>query len=155
MILAEAMEVFIRCGISDMTLAGDVSVGIYSPEGDLISCNVGTYLHVVSSVLPIKYIMRRLRSDPTVGVREGDFFFCNDPLYGSVHNPDQVIMMPIFFAGTLIAWAAATSHVSETGATEPGGMPVRARSRHDEGMITSPIRLGEKYKFLPGLLILN
>ena len=147
MILAEAMEVFIRCGISDMTLAGDVSVGIYSPEGDLISCNVGTYLHVVSSVLPIKYIMRRLRSDPTVGVREGDFFFCNDPLYGSVHNPDQVIMMPIFFAGTLIAWAAATSHVSETGATEPGGMPVRARSRHDEGMITSPIRLGEKYKF--------
>lgn len=152
LILAEAMEVFVRCGISDMTLAGDVAVGLYTPEGDLVACNAGSYLHVVSSVLPIKYIMRQLRHDSVTGVREGDFFFCNDPLYGSVHNPDQIIMMPIFFNGTLLAWTAATSHVSETGAIEPGGMSVRARSRHDEGMKIPPIRIGEGYQFRPDLL---
>lgn len=152
LILAEAMEVFIRCGISDMTLAGDVAVGLYTPEGDLVACNVGTYLYVVSSVLPIKYIMRRLRDDPTVGVREGDFFFCNDPLYGSVHNPDQILMMPIFYDGSLVAWTAAAAHTSETGATEPGGMPVRARSRHDEGMQLPPTRIGERYQFRRDLL---
>lgn len=109
-------------------------------------------MHLVSSVLPIKHIIRRLKNDPSVGVREGDFFFCNDPLYGSVHNSDQIIMMPIFHDGNLLAWAAATAHTSETGATEPGGMPVRARSRHDEGMHFSPIRIGERYKFRSDLL---
>lgn len=152
LILAEAMEVFIRCGISDMTLAGDVAVGLYTPEGDLVACNVGTYLHVVGSALVIKYIMRRLRDDPSVGVHAGDFFFCNDPLYGAVHNPDQTVMMPIFYDNTLVAWTAATAHTSETGATEPGGMPVRARSRHDEGMKMPPVRIGERYQFRRDLL---
>jgi N-methylhydantoinase B/oxoprolinase/acetone carboxylase alpha subunit len=152
LILSEAMDLFIRCGISDLTMAGDVGIGLYTPEGDLVACNVGTYLHVVSSVLPVKYIMKKLRHHPTMRIREGDFYFCNDPLYGSVHNPDQIIMMPIFHDGTLLAWTAATAHTGEVGATEPGGMSIRARSRHDEGMKISPIRLGEDYQFREDLL---
>jgi len=154
LILAEAMNVLINCGVSDMSLSGDVSVVLCTAEGDPVSCSLGTYMHVVSSVLPVKYIIRQLRNDPSVGIHEGDFFYCNDPLYGSVHNPDQIIIMPIFHDGTLLAWAAATAHTSETGATEPGGMPVRARSRHDEGMHLSPIRLGERYKFRRDILIM-
>lgn len=69
-----------------------------------------------------------------------------------VHNPDQVIMMPLFHDGTLLAWAAAAAHFSETGATEPGGMPVRTRSRHDEGMKLPPTRIGEHYQFWRDLL---
>lgn len=152
LILTEAMNVLINCGVSDMTMSGDVGVVLCTAQGDPVSCNLGTYLHLISSILPIKYILRQLQNNPSVGVHEGDFFYCNDPLYGNVHNTDQIIMMPIFHDGTLLAWAAATAHTSETGAIEPGGMPVRARSRHDEGMNLSPIRLGEKYKFRTDLL---
>ncbi|SDJ73695.1 hydantoinase B/oxoprolinase family protein [Paenibacillus naphthalenovorans] len=152
LILSEAMDMFVRCGISDLAMAGDVGVALFTPEGDLVACNVGSYLHVVSSVFPIKYIMRKLRHSQGMTVRGGDFYFCNDPLYGAVHNADQIVMMPIFHNGTLVAWTGATAHTGETGATEPGGMPVTARSRFDEGMKMAPFRIGERYQLRPDLL---
>ena len=36
-------------------------------------------------------------------------------------------------------------HQPETGAIEPGGMPVTAKSRSDEGMKLPPIKIGENY----------
>jgi acetophenone carboxylase len=113
---------------------------------------VGSYLHIVSSVLPVKYIMRKLRHSPGIAIREGDFYFCNDPQFGAVHNADQIVLMPIYHSGTLVAWTGATAHTGETGATEPGGMPVRARSRFDEGMKMAPFRIGERYQLRPDLL---
>ena len=152
LILSEALDIFISCGISDVAMAGDVGVFLFTPEGDLVTCHAGSYLHIVSSVIPVKYIMRKLRHLPGMTLREGDIFFCNDPLFGMVHNADQIVLMPIFHAGTLLAWTGAIAHTGETGATEPGGMPVLARSRYDEGLKLPPIRIGERYQLRPDLL---
>src|SRR5690606_9621695 len=54
--------------------------------------------------------------------------------------------------GQLIAWVAALTHNPETGAVEPGGMPLTARSRHDEGMKLTPIKIGENFRVRDDML---
>ncbi len=54
--------------------------------------------------------------------------------------------MPIFFDGELVAWTAALSHTTETGAVEPGGMPLAARARFEEGMNLPPMRVGTNFR---------
>ena len=137
--LDEAREIFIRSGVTSMLRSGDLIVGLYTANGDLANASAGTYLHCVTATLPVKYIMQEFYADPTVGVREGDIFYANEARFGGIHNCDQMAMMPVFHDGELIAWTAALAHQPETGAVEPGGMPLSARSRNDEGMKLTPI----------------
>ena len=47
-----------------------------------------------------------------------------------------------------IAWTVALVHTTETGAIEPGGMPVSAISRFEEGMNLPPMRIGDNFQLL-------
>ncbi len=151
-ILDEAREIFVRTGITGMLHSGDLIVGIYRPNGDLVAASCGTYLHAVTAQLPVKYVIRRYLHDPSVGVHDGDVFYCNEARIGGIHNPDQMAIMPVFVGDRLVAWSVAAVHQSETGATEPGGMPVTARSKYDEGMRLVPIKLVERFRFREDLL---
>jgi acetophenone carboxylase len=150
--LDEAREVFIRSGVTSMLRSGDLIVAIYTANGDMVHASAGTYLHCVTAMLPVKYVMHSYYADPTVGVREGDIFYANEARFGGIHNPDQMAFIPVFNDGELIAWTAALSHQPETAATEPGGMPFSARSRHDEGMKLTPIKIGENYRLRSDLV---
>ncbi len=141
-ILDEAREIFVRSGVTNLLTAGDLIVAIYTANGDLANASAGTYLHCVTGCLPVKYVMSHYFTDPSVGVHEGDIFYTNEARYGGIHNPDQMAFMPVFHEGELIAWTAALAHQPETGAVEPGGMPISARSRSDEGMKLTPIKIG-------------
>ena len=151
-ILLEAREVFIRMGVSGMIRSGDLAVGLYTSSGDMACTSCGTFLHVVSSQLPMKFIIKNWVAEPTVGVKEGDIFYFNEALYGGIHNPDQMAIMPIFFNDELIAWASAISHQPETGAGEPGGMPINAKTKYEEGMRLTPIKIGENYRLRADLM---
>ena len=143
-ILDEAMEVFVRSSRSYFGVSGDSMVAIFTAEGDLINASCGTYLHAIIQPVIIKFILKYYKENP--GIRDGDIFFTNDALYGGIHNPDQVAIMPVFDAGKLIAWATAALHTTETGAIEPGGMPVSAKSRFEEGLNLPPIKVGENFE---------
>ena len=79
--------------------------------------------------IPIKFILKYWRDNPTVGVRPGDIFYCNEAIYGGIHNPDQFAIMPVFHGEELMAWCVVGAHQSETGGNEPGGeSPPRARA---------------------------
>jgi acetophenone carboxylase len=143
-ILDEALEVFQRSSRSSMGIAGDVMVAIFSARGDLVNAAAGTYLHAIIQPIIIKYILKHYGENP--GIKEGDIWFANDALYGGIHNPDQVVIIPVFHEGKLIAWVGAANHVTETGATEPGGMPVSANARFDEGMNLPPVKIGEDHQ---------
>lgn len=144
--LDEAREIFTRSGVSGMLRAGDLICAVYTANGDLVSASAGTYLHCVTAMLPIKYVMHRYWSEPSVGVREGDIFYANEAKYGGIHSPDQMAFMPVYHQGELIAWTAALAHSPEVGAIEPGGMPLFARMPEEEGMKLTPIRIGENYR---------
>ncbi|MBI4528595.1 MAG: hydantoinase B/oxoprolinase family protein [Deltaproteobacteria bacterium] len=143
-ILDEAMDVFVRCCRSYFGVSGDSMVAMFTANGDLVNGSCGTYLHAIIQPIIIKYILRYYQENP--GIREGDVWYTNDALYGGIHNPDQVALMPIFHQGRLIGWTSAAVHTTETGAIEPGGMPVSARSRFEEGLNLPPIKIGENYE---------
>jgi N-methylhydantoinase B/oxoprolinase/acetone carboxylase alpha subunit len=142
----EAKEIFVRCGRSNFLLAGDLVVGLYTAQGDLVCAMAGAYIHFVTGTPPIKYIMRRWKDDPTVGLNEGDLFFNNDPLFGSLHTVDQAVLMPIFSNGELIAWAGAAVHEGDIGCGPGPGQPAACRSRFDEGLKVAPLKIGENYQ---------
>lgn len=143
-ILDEAMEVFIRSSRSYFGVSGDSMVAIFSAGGDLINASCGTYLHAIIQPVIIKFILKNYSKNP--GIRNGDIWYTNDALYGGIHNPDQVAFMPVFHEGRLIAWTSAALHTTETGAVEPGGMPVTAKSRFEEGLNLPPIKIGENFE---------
>jgi N-methylhydantoinase B/oxoprolinase/acetone carboxylase alpha subunit len=143
-ILDEGMEVFVRSCRSAMGIAGDSLVGIMTADGDMVNGSCGTYLHAVIPPLIIKYILHSYRDNP--GIKDGDLWFANDAVYGGIHNPDQMVAMPVFYGGELIAWTVALVHTTETGAVEPGGMPVSAAARFQEGMNFPPMKIGENFR---------
>jgi N-methylhydantoinase B/oxoprolinase/acetone carboxylase alpha subunit len=143
-ILDEAMEVFVRSSRSYFGVSGDSMVAIFTANGDLINAACGTYLHAIIQPIIIKFVQKYYTQNP--GIREGDIWYTNDALYGGIHNPDQVALMPVFYRGQLLAWASAALHTTETGAVEPGGMPVTAKSRFEEGLNLPPIKIGENYE---------
>ena len=149
-ILDEALEVFQRSSRSSMGIAGDVMIALFTADGDLVNAAAGTYLHAIIQPILIKYILSEYGENP--GVRDGDIWFANDALYGGIHNPDQVIVLPIFHDGKLIAWAGAANHTTETGAVEPGGMPVSATTRFHEGLNLPPIKIGENHQLRSDML---
>jgi len=143
-ILDEAMEVFVRSSRSYFGVSGDSMVAIFTANGDLINASCGTYLHAIIQPIVIKFIQKHYKDNP--GIRDGDIWYTNDALYGGIHNPDQVALMPVFHKGQLIAWTSAALHTTETGAIEPGGMPVSAKSRFEEGLNLPPIKIGENFE---------
>ncbi|MDQ1507132.1 MAG: acetophenone carboxylase [Actinomycetota bacterium] len=149
-ILDEGMDVFVRSCRSAMGIAGDSLVGIFTADGDMVNGSCGSYLHAVIPPLIIKYILANYSENP--GVKDGDLWFANDAVYGGIHNPDQMVAMPVFFEGRLIAWTAALVHTTETGASEPGGMPVSATSRFEEGLNLPPTKIGENFELREDIL---
>lgn len=152
MILAECKEVFIRVGNSNWVLAGDLIVGLHTAQGDLVGACLGTFIHSVTAQNPIKWILRNFQDAPGVGIREGDIFYASEATYGGIHNCDQLALMPIFFNGELIAWASTGTHIAETGGNLPGGMIGDAKSRYEEGMSLTPIKIAENYQLREDLL---
>ena len=143
-ILDEGYEIFMRSSRSSMGVAGDSIVAIFNAAGDLVNASAGTYLHAVIPPIIIKYIISRHSTNP--GINDGDIWYTNDALYGGIHNPDQIAIMPVFYDEELVGWTAALSHTTETGAIEPGGMPLTAKSRFEEGMNLPPMRVGTNFK---------
>ncbi len=149
-ILDEGMDVFVRSCRSAMGIAGDSLVGMFTAGGDMVNGSCGTYLHAVIPPLVIKYILHNYSRNP--GVKDGDLWFANDAAYGGIHNPDQMVCMPVFFEGQLVAWTAALVHTTETGASEPGGMPVSAHARFEEGLNLPPTKIGENFELREDIL---
>lgn len=152
MIALEGKETTMRLGASTAMRWGDVAFGIYTARGDLAICATGIYHHAVLSQLPVKYIVKHWRDDPSVGLNEGDSFFFNDPFYGGVHNADMGLAIPVFADGELVCFIGAAVHTGECGGSEPGGMVNGARSRYDEGLLVPPIKIGENFVLKEDLL---
>ena len=145
MIALEAIEVLVRTAGSPAGLAGDLGACIYTAAGDPAAAAVGIWGHAFAGQLPIKYILKHWADDPSVGIRDGDAFFCNECLYGGIHAPDMATYMPVFHQGSIIAWAGAMVHTADTGAIDMGGISMRAGSRYDEGLKMPPVKIAEGF----------
>jgi len=132
---------------------GECIFGLYTPEGDAITLSIGVLIHVHTMSRMIKWMIMN-DYEEKVGLKEGDYFFNNDPYIGGAHSPDQMIVTPIFYGDKLVGWAGGLSHVPETGAVEPGGLPASATSRFHEGLFMPCTRIAEHDEIKKDLEIL-
>jgi acetone carboxylase, alpha subunit len=127
---------------------GDLIVGVYTLNGDLAICTSSGVDVFATTAAPVpKFVLRHWRDEPTVGIREGDVFYHNDPAYGGVHVPDHTLLLPLFWEGEQIGWVGAVIHEGENGAPlDPGGFALRASDPYGEGLRIPPMRIGEEYE---------
>ncbi len=145
MIAQEGKETTMKLGASTGMRWGDVAFGIYTAGGDLAVVATGIWFHAVLGQIPVKYIVKNWTQEPSVGVKEGDAFFFNDPFYGGVHPADMGLCVPVFYKGTLVCFTGAVVHTGESGGTDPGGLSATARSKYDEGILVPPLKVGENF----------
>jgi acetone carboxylase, alpha subunit len=126
---------------------GDLIVGVYTLRGDLAICTSSGVDVFATTAAPVpKWVLQHWRDEPTVGIREGDIFYHNDPAYGGVHVPDHTLLLPLFWEGEQVGWVGAIIHEGENGAAlDPGGFAPRATDPYGEGVRIPPMRIGENY----------
>ncbi|MFH0914121.1 MAG: hydantoinase B/oxoprolinase family protein [Chloroflexota bacterium] len=121
---------------------GENLAALYTADGDVVAQSTGIFLHLHTMGRQVRYIKENdYETNP--GVKEGDYFFNNDPHIGGQHTPDQNVVTPIFYGGRLIAWAGSMTHVVETGATTPGGVSPDAPNRFFEGLFVPAMKIAE------------
>ena len=124
---------------------GELCYGLFTPEGDSIAISTGIIVHIHTASEAIKYIINHDYED-SPGIEPGDVFVNNDPHIGDVHPCDIMTIIPIFHDGELVAWAAGTNHVIDTGAIGPGSMNVSQASRFGDGAHYSARKIGEDFE---------
>ena len=142
-IAVEAREMARRISASPgVREVGEMVVALYTPEGDAISLSTGIMVHVHTMSRFIKWMIQNgYEEDP--GIRPGDIFANNDAFIGTVHVPDVIDVMPIYYEGELIGWVGAVAHELEVGGVTPGGDVYLAQERFTEGLIVSAEKVGE------------
>lgn len=80
-------------------------------------------------------------------IEEGDVFVTNDvyQVKGAVsHLNDVIIMLPIWFEGEIVGWAAQFGHLTDVQGSVPGSMSINASTIFDDGMQIPVVKLYAK-----------
>lgn len=88
-------------------------------------------------------------------IEDGDIILLSDPYSceGAIsHNNDQLIIMPVFRNGRIVAWSAMFGHMTDIGGKVPGSLPNDAQSVYEEGLRLPPVKLYRKGEFQADIL---
>ncbi len=144
-IINEARQAVMRVSGSPVVAeGGEALFTINDPYGSTSSLACGLLLHMVGTEGFMREILELQFDSP--GIFDGDMFMYNEPSVGGIHACDQWTGTPLFYGGELICWLGALTHTAETGAIEPGGMPVSSRSLLHEGYRVQGIKIQDKGK---------
>jgi N-methylhydantoinase B len=139
----EARQAVLRVSGSPVVAeGGECLFAIYDPHGFTSSLACGLLLHTAGTQGNVREVLNVQGESP--GIFDGDIFMLNEPSIGGYHACDQWTGTPVFHEGELIAWLGSLTHTAETGAIEPGGIPVAARSLLDEGYRVQGIKVQER-----------
>lgn len=119
--------------------ANDLNTAITTADGTVVACGYFVLCQLASMNLVATDIMREYRDSP--GIAPGDQFLTNDPYVGTLHQPDVVVVAPIFYSGRLVAWCGSSVHQFDVGGPSAGGMTFEAGSIFDEPTPLPPIRI--------------
>jgi len=74
---------------------------------------------------------------------EGDVVIHNDPYYGASHAPDFAVIVPVFYRGTLTAFAVTTAHHLDVGADKPGTCIIDTVDAYSESVRLDAVKIVE------------
>jgi N-methylhydantoinase B len=118
----------------------DAGTGITDATGNLASSGAGIPGFVGVLDKAVKRIVE-LHSKPG-DIEPGDVFITNDPYFGGVtHLNDNILMMPVFVDGQLLAWTANIAHWNDVGGMAPGSISMDAKEIFQEGLRLPGVKL--------------
>lgn len=123
------------------TESNDLNTVITTAAGAVVACGHYVLCQVASMNLVIEHLLAEYGDNPGIG--PGDQFMTNDPYLGTLHQPDVVVVAPIFHGGELVAWCGSVVHQMDVGGPVAGGINPAARSIFDEPMPMPPVRVVE------------
>ena len=143
-VVEEQAQVLIHTAFGTSTReAGDLSAGVFLPDGRMIAQAVtGTPGHVNSMAESVKHFLQRFPIDT---MEDGDVFLTNDPWKGTGHLFDMTMVTPVFHgegeAKKPVALFASTLHVVDIGGigSSPDGLEI-----YHEGLFLPILRFVRK-----------
>jgi N-methylhydantoinase B len=118
----------------------DAGTGITDATGNLASSGAGIPGFVGVLDKAVKRIVE-LHNKPG-DIEPGDVFITNDPYFGGVtHLNDNILMMPVFVDGQLLAWTANIAHWNDVGGMAPGSISMDAKEIFQEGLRLPGVKL--------------
>ena len=144
----EQARALVRAAFSTSTReAGDLSAGIFDPQGRMLAQSVtGTPGHVNSMAYSVLHFLDRF---PASQMRPGDIFLTNDPWKGTGHLFDIVVVTPAFLRGELVALFACTSHVVDIGGA---GFTTDSKEVYHEGLYLPILKFATDGVFDPNVV---
>jgi len=128
----------------------DYGVALTDAQGRLIAQANGIppFIGVLGDA--VRDVVKKFGED---GLDEGDVIIINDPyMGGATHQNDVVLVMPIFYRGKLIMFAANKAHWNDIGGMEPGSWTPSATEVYQEGLIFPAVKLYEKGRECQGIV---
>lgn len=144
----EQARALVRAAFSTSTReAGDLSAGIFDPQGRMLAQSVtGTPGHVNSMAYSVLHFLDRF---PASQMQPGDIFLTNDPWKGTGHLFDIVVVTPAFLRGELVALFACTSHVVDIGGA---GFTTDSKEVYHEGLYLPILKFATDGVFDPNVV---
>ena len=121
--------------------AGDLSAGVFTPDGRMLAQAVtGTPGHVNTMAEAVLHFIREI---PREEMFEGDTYVTNDPWKGTGHLHDITMVSPSFLDGRLVGFFACTAHVVDVGGR---GFGADGKSVYEEGIQIPIMKFAERGK---------
>ena len=117
--------------------AKDFTCTLLSPRAEVLSMHDCLPVHVGTMSPALRFVIRAFGDD----IHEGDVFVNNASFAGNAHVGDWTMFAPVFFEGSLVAWAANKCHLIDTGAHKPGNVDFYARDIYEEALHFPAVRL--------------
>ena len=147
-VVEEQAQVLIRSAFGTATReAGDLSAGVFLPDGRMIAQAVtGTPGHVNAMAESVKHFLKVF---PPETLKDGDVLLTNDPWKGTGHLFDMTMVSPVFHDGALVALFASTLHVIDIGGI---GSSADGLEIYHEGLFLPILRFFHHHQVDPGVL---
>ena len=119
--------------------AGDLSAGVYDPQGRMLAQAVtGTPGHVNTMAESVLNFMAAI---PREEMYPGDTYVTNDPWLGTGHLHDITMVSPSFLGDELVGFFACTAHVVDVGGR---GFGADGKSVYEEGIQIPIMKFAER-----------
>ena len=119
--------------------AGDLSAGVFDPEGRMLAQAVtGTPGHVNTMAEAVLHFIAEIGRD---AMFPGDTYVTNDPWKGTGHLHDITMVSPSFLGGRLVGFFACTAHVVDVGGR---GFGADGKSVYEEGLQIPILKFAER-----------
>lgn len=119
--------------------AGDLSAGVFDPQGRMLAQAVtGTPGHVNTMAEAVLHFIAEIGRDDMFA---GDTYVTNDPWKGTGHLHDITMVSPSFKGDTLVGFFACTAHVVDVGGR---GFGADGNSVYEEGIQIPIMKFAER-----------